>query len=458
MTLRLPPVRRAAPAGPTSSRPAWAAARRCASGLVLLTMLVGCTSSKPADSAADNAAAADAAAAPVSVTTAPVTARTVRRTVTAVGTLHGFEKVTITPKVEGRVLKIQCEVGDRVPPESLLLEIDPTDHQLAVDEAQRGLELELTKLGLEALPETEFNLETLPSVSRAQLVLDNAHKRFERQRSLVSKNVATLEVFEQTEMELKVAEANLRQNRLDAQATLAAVRHRLAVLDVARQRLSETRVVAPKFKAAPEFGEEPVEYVVSQRMVSVGEMVRAFPSTPVLELVLDRALKMRARVPERYLSQTKVGQAVEVRVDAWKDEVFPATVARISPTIDPQNRTFELEAIVPNAQQRLRAGGFAKAEVITSEADEALTIPLESLVRFAGVNKVFRVRDGAARETLVEVGGRGPGWLEVTRGLSADDEVVTSGQGQLSDGRPVIKQEGRGAREDSAEAGREPSE
>lgn len=407
-------------------------------GVLLWLASCAACSGPTKDAPASKSSSPAAAPAPVSVTTAPVTRRAVRRTVTAVGTLHGFEEITITPKVEGRVQRILCEVGDRIAPQTLLLEIDPTDHQLAVDEAQRGLELELAKLGSQGLPSENFDIETLPAVQRAQLVLENSKKRFDRQRSLVAKNVATQEVFEQTEMELKVAEANLRQNRLDAQATLAAVRHRLAVLELARQRLSETRVVAPQFTAGPELGPEPLDYVVAQRMVSVGEMVRAFPSTPVMKLVLDRVLKMRVRVPERYVSQVHVDQAVEVRVEAWRDEIFPARVVRVSPTIDPLSRTFEVEAIVPNADRRLKAGSFAKAEIITSEASEALTVPLESLVRFAGVNKVFCIRDQAAHEVLVEVGGRGPGWFEVQGPLTADDTVVTTGHGQLSDGRRVV--------------------
>ena len=61
-----------------------------------------------------------------------MTARSVRRTVSAVGSLYGRDEVNITPKVEGRVVKIHRDVGDVVRPGDVLLEIDPTDYQLAV--------------------------------------------------------------------------------------------------------------------------------------------------------------------------------------------------------------------------------------------------------------------------------------------------------------------------------------
>jgi membrane fusion protein (multidrug efflux system) len=132
-----------------------------------------------------------------------------------------------------------------------------------------------------------------------------------------------------------------------------------------------------------------------------------------------------------------------VRVEAYPEEVFPGRVARINPTIDPQSRSFEVEAHVPNADHRLKHGGFAKAEVIVESADAAITIPLVSVTRFAGVNKVFRVRDGQAEEVEIQVGTQGQDWVEAIGGLQQGDIVVTSGQSRLADGTPVvIRQEG----------------
>src|SRR5262249_26479317 len=88
----------------------------------------------------------------VAVTVEPVTVRPIGRAVRVVGSLYGRDEVAITPKVEGRVVRIHKDVGDVVRPGDLLLEIDPTDYRLAVTEARRALELELSKLGLNELP------------------------------------------------------------------------------------------------------------------------------------------------------------------------------------------------------------------------------------------------------------------------------------------------------------------
>lgn len=397
--------------------------------------LPGCNSQKatPADAAAKTPTAE---AAPVPVRVATVEVRPVQRRVSVVGTLHGFEKVVVTPKIEGRVRVIQVDVGDRVAPDAILMELDPTDHQLAVDESERALDQELSRLGLTQLPGPNFDIERLPAVERAGLLLDNARRQFERQKMLVAKNASAKESYEQTETDLKVAEASLRQARFDAQTALATVRHRQSVLSLARQKLSETVVRAPATAGKSQTGQA-YNFVVAKRMAAVGEMVRAFPSTPVYELIMDDVLKLHILVPERYMSQVQLNLDVEIHVEAYPNELFPGKVTRVNPTVDSQNRSFEVEVHVPNSDHRLKHGGFAKGEVIVGTADDALTIPLDAVTRFAGVSKVFKIRDNTAQEVEVAIGTQGPGWVEALGGLQAGDVVVTSGQSRLANGTPV---------------------
>jgi len=406
---------------------------------VLTIYVAGCHGTKSESAKAESVAVETVdAAVPVSISSVEV--REVQRRVSVVGTLHGFERITITPKVEGRIQAIHFDVGDRVAPGTSLLELDPTDYQLAVEEAQRSLNQELSRLDLKQLPPDNFDLEQLPSVESARLLLKNAQQKFERQKTLLDQNAGSSQAYEQAETDLKVADAALRQARINAQATLAAVKHRESLLNQALQKLSETQVKSPTLgnvlrSSALE------EFVVAKRMASVGEMVRAFPSTPVFELVLDDVLKLHVMVPERYMSQVQMGLDVEVRVEAYPHEVFKGKVARISPIVDPQSRSFDVEAHVLNPDHRLRHGGFAKADVVVGTADNAITVPLEAVTRFAGVSKVFTVRDETAHEVEIAIGMQGPGWVEVLGGLQAGDVVVTSGQSKLANGTRVTVRE-----------------
>jgi RND family efflux transporter MFP subunit len=405
---------------------------------VLTICVAGCHGQKPESTKVDSVAETTVAAA-VPVSVASVEIREVQRRVSVVGTLHGFERITITPKVEGRVQAMHFDVGDRVPPGKTLLELDPTDYQLAVDESQQALNQELSRLDLKEPPPDNFDVEQLPAVESAQLLLKNAQQKFERQKALLGENASSGQAYEQAETDMKVADAALRLARVNARTTLATIKHRESVLTLARQKLNETQVTAPFLGKSR--SSTAGEFAISKRMASVGEMVRAFPSTPVFELVMDDVLKLHVMVPERYMSQVQMGLDVEVRVEAYPNEVFPGKVARINPTVDPQSRSFDVEAHVPNLDHRLKHGGFAKADVIVGTADEALTVPLEAVTRFAGVSKVFTVRDETAREVEIAIGTQGPGWVEALGGLQAGDVVVTSGQSKLANGTRVTVRE-----------------
>lgn len=411
--------------------------------LLLLAPILGCESGKKTPEATPQEQAATAAAQPVSVTVVSVTTRQVERTIPVVGTLYGFEQVTISPKIEGRVTRLFFDLGDRVPSEAVLAELEDVDYRLAVEQAERALEQELARLGLSELPGPEFDPETNPAIISARLLQENAKQQYERQQKLFAERASSAEIFQRAETDLKVADATLTQARLQIRATLATVRQRHSAVEAARQKLADTRVAAPRIEPlrmtteSLPFAANGISYVLAERMVSVGEMVRAFPTTPIYRLVLDDVLKFKATVPERFVSQLKVGLDVRLTVEAWPGETFPGKVSRINPTVNVQSRTFEVEVTILNQEHRLRHGGFAKAEVVIATTDEARVLPLEALVRFAGVNKVFRVREGKAEEVLVKLGSRGPDWFEVLGDLNEGDQVVTSGQTRLANGTPV---------------------
>ncbi|MFO0847075.1 MAG: efflux RND transporter periplasmic adaptor subunit [Gemmataceae bacterium] len=374
------------------------------------------------------------------VTVAPVTARSVQRTVAAVGTLNGYEEVTVAPKVDGRVVSLHADVGDFVIPGQVLLDLDPTDYKHEVARARRGLELELAKAALTRMPaDGQFDIEAVPMVRRAALSLDQAKREWDRVEKLpgLSDKERTTALTE-----FQVADATKKHTLSEVRTVMATARLRQAELDTAEQKLADTKLTCPEpagwaaWAAAVGPGFAPLRYAVAQRLVSEGEMVRSQPVTNAYKLVIAHALKLRAAVPERFAGEVKVGQTVEVRVDAYPGAVFAGRVARVNPTVDPVNRTFQVEVAVPNLDGKLKAGGFARAAVRT-HAETIKTVPPDALVTFAGVTKVFVVADGHAKAVEVRTGGREKDYVEVLGDLPAGASVATSGFSLLVDGSPV---------------------
>lgn len=402
--------------------------------IAALLAVTGCGSHSKTPAAATTTVAAK----PVVVTVAQLQTRAVQRRIAVVGTLHGLEKIQISAKVAGRLEQVLVDVGDRLQPGAKLIEINQLDFKLAVDEAQRALERELAKLGLAEIPKQKFNAEVLPAMVRGRLLVDNSRRKFERLKGLHQKNAVTDQEFEQATTDLAVEEAALQQTMLDIRATLAAVRYQQSVLESAQRQLAETTIFAPPsdFPSLAELKLQGCGYVVARRMATAGELT-ILGGSPLLELVIDDALKLKATVPERYASEVQLGQTVELKVEAYPNDVFQARIARISPTIDSENRTFEIEAHVANKDHRLQHGSFAKASILTRAADQAVMAPLESLVTFAGVTKLFYLDGETVRDIPVSLGVRDAGWVEVIGDLPQQGAVVTSGQTQLAAGSKV---------------------
>jgi len=207
--------------------------------------MAGALNGRAAEKPGAPAAAGPAAPAEVAVTVAPITPRTVRREVRIVGTLHGFDEIEVGAKVDGRIGRIRHDVGDIVRPGDVLLEIDDVDYRLAVDEMQRGLELELSRLGLKTPPDGSFDVRSLPSVARAVIVETNAVSTLERYKQLVATNAITKDDFEKAELNYEVARLDVKQRIIEAEEALASARHRAATLETARQKLRDAQVAVP---------------------------------------------------------------------------------------------------------------------------------------------------------------------------------------------------------------------
>ena len=135
----------------------------------------------------------------------------------------------------------------------------------------------------------------------------------------------------------------------------------------------------------------------------------------VAELVIEDPIRLWSQVPEQYEGDVRVGQRVRVSTRAHPGVAFEGKIARINPSVDSASRTFQVETLIPNERGLLRPGGFAKASIITDAEAKAAVVPVESIVRFAGVTKLFVVENGKARSINdIKTGNEGRGWVEVT--------------------------------------------
>ncbi len=208
-----------------------------------LAMVVGCNHEREKLPAEHATVPADSNT--VKVTVQPVTFRPVQRIVGVVGTLHGYEEIKLKAKVAGRVRKILHDTADRVTSGELLLEVDPTDYQLNVRQAQKSLLVELAKLGLAEPPGAKLDVTRIPTVLQAQLKCENARTRLDRAEKLIARKAGTDEELSDKTSEYRVARAEYDNQVLLARAGIAAIQVKQEALAISQQQLQDALIKVP---------------------------------------------------------------------------------------------------------------------------------------------------------------------------------------------------------------------
>jgi membrane fusion protein (multidrug efflux system) len=179
----------------------------------------------------------------------------------------------------------------------------------------------------------------------------------------------------------------------------------------------------------------PFAGTVGLRMVSPGAYVKAGDDIVRMESI--GSLKVDFRIPETFLSKVKSNQEIVVNVDAYPNENFSGRVYAVEPMVDERTRTVAMRARIPNQSNKLKPGMFVRVAVTLENRPNAVIVPEEAIWPQGKDNFVFKVVDGKAALTKVDVGNRQPGKVEIIKGLAANDIVVTEGQIKLRDGAAV---------------------
>ncbi len=332
------------------------------------------------------------------------------RTVTVTGTLAADEEVVAGFKVAGRVSEIAVDLGSPVRKGQILARLDPTDFRLRADQAEAALRQVRAGLGLPRDGSDEgVDPEKTALVREARAVLEEARLNRERIARLWEKNLIARSEVDTSLSRLQVSESRYQAALEEIRNRQELLAERKSGLALARQQLADAVLSAP------------IDGAVRERRASVGEFLAA--GAPVFGLVRNHPLRLRVAVPERDAASVRVGQAVRVLLEG-DSAVHAGRVARLSPSIQEQNRTLTVEAEVANRDGRLRPGLFARAEIVVEADRTAVMVPAGTVVTFAGLEKVFVVKDGKAVEQRIRTGRRSGDRVEILEGVVAGEPVV----------------------------------
>ena len=239
------------------------------------------------------------------------------------------------------------------------------------------------------------------NLNQAKAQLDNNRIEFERMDELYKIGGASKSVWDARKMALDVSET--AYNNLSQNTTLIS----------------------------------PVNGIVSARNYDNGDMYTGLPVFVVQEI---RPVKLLINVSEIFYTKVKKGMDVDIRVDVFENEVFKGNVSLVYPTIDPATRTFTVEIKIPNADERVRPGMYARA-TLNFGTTQNVVIADQSIIKQPGSGDryVYIYKNGKIEYAKVELGRRMNERYEVISGVQDGDEVVISGQTRLTNGMEVDK-------------------
>jgi membrane fusion protein, heavy metal efflux system len=292
----------------------------------------------------------------------------------------------ISSPLQGRVVEVRAHLGDRVKAGAVLLVIDSPDIAQAYSE-----------------------------YVKEDSDLQYATRSHELAKDLYSNKALPLKDLKQAENELVKARAEFRR-----------AKERLLSLRVPAEELNkplDKQQITSRFEM-----KSPLTGIVVERVVTPGQSVGG-DANQVLFTVADLdMLQVVADVYERDLALVKEGQFAKVKVEAYPEVDFPATVASVGDVVDPASRTIKLRAWVNNQDHRLKPEMFARLHIQVGDATKILVVPKEAVLESDGKQFVFVVEEpNRYVRHEVKVSNFTPDQMRVLEGLTPGQRIVTKG-------------------------------
>jgi len=367
------------------------------------------------------------------------------------GTLKGRNEVPINPKVGGRIQRIYVENGDRVRAGQVLVQIETKEINDQVNQARAAL------AGARQQEAMVYNGARDQERRQAQNMVDQAEQGFavaestlKRMDALFKQGIIAQQQYDSVKLQYDLAKSQLdnarqqldmvKEGARDEQKEMAkqGVKQAEAAVAFAESQLGNASVVSP------------VSGVVSSRMFDVGTLVGPSMPYPLMTIVDDSSFSLKADISEVDLDKVRIGQPVELTIDAIPGMVFSGKISEINPSASMGTRTYTLKVDVENRDKLMKSGLFARGSVKVQSKAGVLKVPKDALVKRAGEQGVFVIGDCKNSEvkgsksrtckvsfTPIEIGIVNTLTVEAVKGLNEGDEIVLTGAAGLNNGDKV---------------------
>jgi RND family efflux transporter MFP subunit len=350
---------------------------------------------------------------------------TMESTLTIAGEFKPFQDVDVHAKVAGYIQKIYVDVGDHVKQGQTLaiLEVPELAAQLnGADAALRRAKEEIRR--------------EQGDVQRAESAHAAAHSGYQRLKQASERQKGLVAQQELDDAQAKDLEGEAQVS--STQAALSAAEQQVAVAEANQKQYNAlsnySRIVAP------------FTGVVTVRYLDTGSLVAAGTSSstqalPVVRIAEVSKLRLVLPIPESIAAEIHLGDPVNVHVEALNKNIT-GKVARFADSLDLETRTMKTEIDFANPKGQLIPGMYTETRLVLAERTDALSVPVEAVIRNGGKASVLVVNEqNEVEERGIQVGIEGQSRIEVLAGLQEGDRVIVGNRSEFRAGEKVQPKE-----------------
>jgi HlyD family secretion protein len=305
----------------------------------------------------------------IQVTTAPLSRGDIVDTVGATGTLQAVTTVQVGSQVSGNIQWLGADFNSIVKKGQVIARLDPSLFDAQLNQVQANL------------AQARANLtKSRSELERTRVQLTDAQQKYARAKELASQQLLPMSELDAAKIAVDSANASLASQQATVVQVQAAVTQSEASVNQSQVNRQHTIIVAP------------IDGIVTQRSVDVGQTVAASMSAPTLFVIAADLTEMQvnANIDEADVGRIRPGQQVSFRVDAYPTDNFIGTVTqiRLQPVVVSNVTTYGTVITVPNRELKLKPGMTANVKIEIAKRTNALRIPNAAL-RFRPTNEVF---------------------------------------------------------------------
>ncbi len=386
---------------------------------------------------------------PVDVSTTQAVVKQIPTYFEATGNLAGDASTDVAPAVAGKIVEVNFDVGSFVQKGSVLVRLDDRDARIRLEQAKDQVEqqkkavnqaiaaLRQAQVRLDVKDGQTFDIATFSQVKSVTAQLTLAEKELARTQHLFDTGDVSKSTLDQRRSQRDALIGQLDEARSNAAVAVKAINSAEAAVASARSAVATTQTQVEQAQKAvtDTVIYSPMSGSISERVSDPGEYISpSAPNSKIATIVRTSPLRLKIDVPEASIGKVALGQSITLQTSAYPDRNFAGTVARILPNLNVSARTLTVEAEVANGDGLLKPGQFATVRITQSKPENAVMIPATAIKAEGDINKVYIVKDGVAREKIIQTGLLENGLIQAKQGIAEGDIIATSNVNTLFDG------------------------